>query len=843
VSKGISQQAISGALEDLQKRSKNERYYNNPVLWAEEVLDVQLWSRQKDVLMSLVHNKKTAVKSSHSTGKTYLSAIAACWWVSTRPNSMVRSTAPTYRQVHELLWEEIRKFHAEHKLVGRITQSDEWKRDLFGTEIQVGSGSKPADGDQHGFHGVHRPDGVLVILDEACHDDQTEVLTDTGWKMWADVTMDDLLLTMNPETRNTEYLKPSKLIAYEYSGDMALYEAKGANFMVTPNHEMLYKRPKKTELLRREMQDFPTLENCYMEKVVHWTGVTPTHFEVPALPGRRGQGTPITVDINDWATFLGWFASEGSINKGVNAVSIAQRKDRGRDEIRELLTKMPFNFFETDNGFGISSVQLAEHLIQFGRTCDVKRVPDYVRTWNPDLIERFVTAFRKGDGYIHRNQGILYTSCKDMADDLHELVLKMGLPSVIRERDLNPSYFAKEDRWITPTRNGWVVTVPPKKTDIRLRDTSLQVVHYDGMVYCATMPRNNTLFTRRKGYTLWSGNCGIDRNLYTAADAITTGEGDRVLAVGNPDDPATEFGDIFLHPKFDNETGEPIWNLMTISAFDTPNFTGEKVNPVAAKSLIQPKWVKQRESEWGAESSRYKAKILAEFPDQSNDAFFSQSAIDRSYATEIAPSNEYIVLGVDIAGHGDDDSVIYINRNGHIRYLASWSDGNIMVTSRKILDYALETGAHEVRIDGSGLGAAVVDALSEMDGFSKFLTVKVLGGNSPQDSNAHLNARAEQYDHLRKQMQLGKIDLDPDDKKVNDQLLAIKYMPTNRGALQIENKRDMRKRNVKSPDELDAVVYAAMDTSYMFAPQGTDVFREDAINLLDEEPFFTAFNW
>lgn len=121
-------EVIDGALEVLRKKSKNDLYYNDPVLWAEEVLGAELWSKQKDMLMSLAQNKRTAVKSAHSTGKSYTMGIAACWWISTRgPNSLVVSTAPTYNQVHNILWEEIRKHYVENGLPGKITQDDQWK--------------------------------------------------------------------------------------------------------------------------------------------------------------------------------------------------------------------------------------------------------------------------------------------------------------------------------------------------------------------------------------------------------------------------------------------------------------------------------------------------------------------------------------------------------------------------------------------------------------------------------------------------------------------------------------------------------------------------------------------
>lgn len=482
---------LDGVVADMQGRSKSVEYRDDPVRWAQDVLGVTLWSKQKEILQSLVVHKKTAVKSSHAIGKTFLTAVAACWWISTRPNSMVRSTAPTSYQVHELLWEEIRKMHAQHSLIGEVNLKDEWKRDLYGARVLVGSGKKPSDTNIHAFQGVHRPDGVLTLLDEGC---------------------------------------------------------------------------------------------------------------------------------------------------------------------------------------------------------------------------------------------------------------------------------------------------------------------------------------------------GIPQTLYTAADAISTGDWDRVLAVGNPDDPDTEFGRIFAAKN-------PVWNLLSVSAFDTPNFTGEPIPEIVSRGLIQPDWVEQRKSEWGEDSSRYKAKILAEFPDQSDDAFFKQAVIDKAYDTEI--NSELTVpgkLGVDVASSGNDRSVVALNQGGKIRVIDKWNHSDIVASIDKIFDLAKRNGVREIRLDAVGYGEAVSQQMQHDPRLADYVFIPVKGSYAARDPAAHKNARAEQFDNLRLKMSKGEIDLDRHDEKVSEQLLAIKGFLTEKGQIQIESKEDMRARGVKSPDELDAVVYAAADFDYLFnkpLPTGTKVY-EDLDSILGE---------
>src|SRR5690606_352850 len=177
------------------------------------------------------------------THNSMIASVASSWWIAVHPpgQAIVITTAPTYRQVSAILWEELRKHHATSKarglpLPGCITQGNEWK---LGDGRLVGMGRKPADGDQHAFQGIHRP-YVLVVIDEACHDDQTDVLTDQGWKRFADLDGSERLLTMDAQTHEAYYDKPVKLVSKSYSGPMYYYSGKGLNYAVTPDHTMLY---------------------------------------------------------------------------------------------------------------------------------------------------------------------------------------------------------------------------------------------------------------------------------------------------------------------------------------------------------------------------------------------------------------------------------------------------------------------------------------------------------------------------------------------------------------------------------------------------------------------------
>src|SRR5256885_6323001 len=119
-------------------------YVENPVGWINDKLGEFIWSKQRDILCSVRDNRHTAVQSCHSTGKSYISARAACWWLdSHKPgDAFVVTTAPTQPQVNAILWREIRTAHRKGGLDGRITLDSHW---YMGDNELVAYGRKPQD--------------------------------------------------------------------------------------------------------------------------------------------------------------------------------------------------------------------------------------------------------------------------------------------------------------------------------------------------------------------------------------------------------------------------------------------------------------------------------------------------------------------------------------------------------------------------------------------------------------------------------------------------------------------------------------------------------------------------
>jgi hypothetical protein len=355
-------------------------------------------------------------------------------------------------------------------------------------------------------------------------------------------------------------------------------------------------------------------------------------------------------------------------------------------------------------------------------------------------------------------------------------------------------------------------------------------------VFQGTRKENTFVFLDEAG--------GLPQEMFTATEAVATSAKSRTLAIGNPDRRGTELHRIFTDPRISQD-----WSLHTISAFDLPTFTGEIVYEDPDKqekllnSLTSVEWVEHKKRAWGEDSARYKSKVLGQFPDEADNTFFGQTAIDTGYATEIEEDAEIRpTLGLDVARFGSDENVLYINRGGRVRVEDKWSKLDLIETARRVHGHAQRVMADIVNVDVNGVGGGVVDALLRLDEFSDSLysVGAINGSNSSPDKARWTNARAYHYDTFRELVADGKLDLDYEDVQLREEMISQSYKFSARGSITMTNKDDMRKLGMASPDSLDAAILSIIDHNEE-GPRPGDVIQVQ--DVMPEHSFYSDSWW
>ena len=146
------------------------------VLFVNEVLlinkpHIKISTQQLEFLRTLPHEKRISIRSGHGTGKDASASWAILWFLATRVYAKVVCTAPTARQLNDILWSEISKWARESAIQDDfVIQSDKIfnkgaPKEWWARAVSPSVKADPADQAETlaGFHGDH----LLIIVDEA----------------------------------------------------------------------------------------------------------------------------------------------------------------------------------------------------------------------------------------------------------------------------------------------------------------------------------------------------------------------------------------------------------------------------------------------------------------------------------------------------------------------------------------------------------------------------------------------------------------------------------------------------------------------------------------------------
>jgi len=339
-----------------------------------------------------------------------------------------------------------------------------------------------------------------------CYDDATEVLTDGGWKYFKDTTNKDNFATINMRTFKVEYQKRIDYVEEEWNAPLIYGKSTQVDFAVTPNHRMLYFHYD-SRIDRKWKID--SADSIYNKRV---------KFK-RAFPSWEGKKILLSLerfDINSvwFAKFIGLYVTDGSSCKSKDSggrVTISQTKESGKKYIEEVLNNLAVEIKYDDHEYRINNTKLyhflKKHFVSESTKSYNGKFPKWLLEAPVKYLRAFIEAAIVGDGNIHRVNGhrVIYSSNKDYADGFQEILSKIGISSSIRvdnrvgdKRFLNGTII--ENKVV-----GYIVSINDK-TDEHLFNKKLWSRKlYKGKVYCVTVP-NGTLYVRRNGKPMWSGN-------------------------------------------------------------------------------------------------------------------------------------------------------------------------------------------------------------------------------------------------------------------------------------------------------------------------------------------------
>jgi hypothetical protein len=216
-------------------------------------------------------------------------------------------------------------------------------------------------------------------------------------------------------------------------------------------------------------------------------------------------------------------------------------------------------------------------------------------------------------------------------------------------------------------------------------------------------------------------------------------------------------------------------------------------------------------ADYGEDSDFFKVRVRGVFPSAGSLQFINGDKARACIELEVVVQPfDPVVIGVDVARFGDDQSVICV-RQGRDAESGGWQmfrGIDTMDLAARVVQIANEKNADQVFIDGGGVGGGVVDRCRQLG----LDLVEVNFGNRATNP-LYANMRAQCWGNMRDAIDDG-IRLPKNDDLIAD-LTGLEYGYNMRNQLQLERKEDAKKRGIASPDLADAL---ALTYAYPVAP-------------------------
>lgn len=345
-------------------------------------------------------------------------------------------------------------------------------------------------------------DPTISKIGHNCVDDQTEVLTPSGWVKFPDLK--DGQDVMQWENGKLSFVTPSHVVRKPYSGPLHIYDSWFHQGAYTPDHRMVVsrikRRPGSTSL---SGWSFKTAQ-----EVSRWHP-NASYIPIGGLFEGRGLNVP-----DSWLRLAEAVRADGNIEKG-SRIRFKFRRERKFIQLITLLNEVD-QVFSTSHRGGTWRVYLKKpdsDAVSF-----ILRLFEKKKAFGPWVWE--MTAHEKEVWLIealvwdgssgHGTNGTLFSADPSENSWFQIMAHTSGYRYPHRQRDNARGFNAGKTHRKFLAHSAAITKTTTTKTG------SHGVSHYCGTVYCVTVP-SGAFLTRRNGVVNVTGNCQFDENAVYAA--------------------------------------------------------------------------------------------------------------------------------------------------------------------------------------------------------------------------------------------------------------------------------------------------------------------------------------
>jgi hypothetical protein len=338
----------------------------------------------------------------------------------------------------------------------------------------------------------------IADVGHGCYDAETEVLTADGWKHWDEVSESDRFATLDG-IGSVVYQKPLRLIRKQHRGRMYRVESTQVDLLVTPDHKMYACLMTTRE--GRQRRDFVRISAEELGTKAH------AYFKGGCVLDTNDPGAEARLDDAHVGALLGFAIGDGYIGPRSRVVTFRLRRERKirfleaqanrlRWEVRErrndtYAVVVPANHWEMFKGIYAEDGQ--------------KVIPQALLTTSSlRFQDGLLDGLLNSDGTQGETSVAYDTTSAILAGQIQQLCLHLGLAGNISQAQCYENRRSNRLPLYRVTVNRRTLR-PQVNKYAGQKGRTQWIDDWEGEVFCAEVP-NNTLYVRRNGKTVWSGN-------------------------------------------------------------------------------------------------------------------------------------------------------------------------------------------------------------------------------------------------------------------------------------------------------------------------------------------------
>ncbi len=351
-----------------------------------------------------------------------------------------------------------------------------------------------------------------------CVPNTNEVLTDSGWKMLKDLTMNDKVCSL-VDDQFIEYVEPIGIYHFDHDGDMVSIQSQQIQSTTTLNHKLYIQKRNK------DYYELAEAKNVYNKRIKFKKNGIKLGDDINIITLNN-----VEYDMNAYLQLLAMFITDGWLDKrypDYSVITLSFSKQRKIDFMHKVCEKLNLkvktlsyekaetsktssvNFMDTKHY--IRDINIAKSFKELNVGALNKYLPNLVWSLNQKQSKLLLDSLVEFDGHSRSNYTAYFTSSKKLANDVTKLALHAGYSGNLKIDDSVKTVTIGKRSFNSNTR--YIVKIIKTKNNPminhgmvnRQNGQNIGIVKYKGIVSCVEVP-SHVFYMRENGIPHWTGN-------------------------------------------------------------------------------------------------------------------------------------------------------------------------------------------------------------------------------------------------------------------------------------------------------------------------------------------------